>query len=115
MSGDRFNVDLLDPEDPFEIDDGNRPHLHKHLPTDDTGRPIAVGPEDILDVYLCGDPWFYEARKEGAADWLMVGSLPGLVICVPLAPPNSKDVRRCRPIGIYKPSLEERIRYLRGD
>jgi len=28
----RLDVDLLDPEDPFEIDDGNRVHLYKHLP-----------------------------------------------------------------------------------
>jgi hypothetical protein len=72
-------------------------------------------PTDILDAYLYGDPTFYEAVEEGAADWLMVGSVPGLVICVPLAPPRSGDVRRCRPIGIYQPSAKDRIRYLRGE
>lgn len=79
----RFNVDLLDPDDPLEIDDGNRPYLVKHLPMDDTGRPVAVGPEDILDAYICGDPLFYAARETGPADWLMLGSVPGIVLCVP--------------------------------
>jgi hypothetical protein len=111
----RFDWRLLDTEDPFEIDDGNRPHLFKHLPTDGRGRPVAVGPDDILDIYLYGDPSFYEASEDGPADWLMVGMVPGLTICVPLAPPNHGDARRCRPIGIYKTSEADRIRYLRGD
>jgi hypothetical protein len=111
----RFDWRLLDTEDPFEIDDGNRPHLFKHLPTDGRGRPVAVGPEDILDVYLYGDPSFYKASEDGPADWLMVGMVPGLTICVPLAPPNHGDAGRCRPIGVYKTSEADRIRYLRGD
>jgi hypothetical protein len=111
----RLDPDLLDPENPFEIDDGNRVHLIKHLPEDDQGRPVAVGPEDVLDAYIYGDPIFYKADEDGAADWLMVGMVPGLVICVPIAPPNNGDARRCRPIGIYKPSVEDRNRYLRGE
>jgi hypothetical protein len=111
----RLDIDLLDPENPFEIDDGNRVHLVRHLPEDDRGRPVAVGPEDILDLYLYGDPMYYPARDGGPADWLMVGTVPGLTLCVPLAPPNSGNVRFCRPIGMYKASAELRIRYLRGD
>jgi hypothetical protein len=111
----RLDPDLLDAENPFEIDDGNRPHLHKHLPEDDRGRLVAIGPEDILDGYICGDPIFYEAKEGGAADWLMMAQVPGLVICVPVTPPNSGDVRFCRPIGIYKPSVDDRNRYLRGE
>jgi hypothetical protein len=111
----RFDFDLLDPEDPFEIDEGNRPHLYKHLPQDDSGQLVAVGPEDILDAYIYGDSRYYEAKEGGQADWLMIGSVPGLVIIVPLAPPNSGDVRSCRPIGIYKPSVEQKNRYLRGE
>jgi hypothetical protein len=111
----RFELNLLNDENPFEIDDSNRLHLHKHLPEDDKGRFVVVGPEDILDAYLYGDPRFYEAKEGGAADWLMIGSVPGLVILVPLAPPKSGDVSSCRPIGIYKPSMEERNRYLRGE
>jgi hypothetical protein len=111
----RFDIDLLDPENPFEIDDGNRVHLIKHLPEDDHGRPVPVGPEDLLDIYLYGDPSYFEANEDGAADWLMVGIVPGLMVCVPLAPPNSRDARTCRPIGIYSPSGEDRRRYLRGE
>jgi hypothetical protein len=113
--GGRFDIDLLDSEDPFEIDDGNRIHLFKHLAEDDRGRLVAVGPEDILDVYLYGDPDYEPARADGDADWVMIGTVPGLVVCVPLALPNCGDVRLCRPIGIYKASTAERSRYLRGD
>jgi hypothetical protein len=111
----RFDVDLLDSENPFEIDGGNGPHLNKHLPDDDHGRPVAVGPMDILDVYLNGDPTFYEASEAGPADWLMIGMVPGLTVCIPLAPPNSGDGRFCRPIGIYEASDEVKDRYLRGE
>lgn len=111
----RFDWRLLDREDPFEIDNGNRPHLHKHLPDDTHGNPVPVGPEDVLDVYLYGDPCFFYADDEGQADWLMVGMVPGLIICVPLAPPKHGDVRVCRPIGIYRVSEENKVRYLRGE
>jgi hypothetical protein len=111
----RFDFRLLDAEDPFEIDDGNRPHLFKHLPVDGRGRLVAVGPDDVLDVYLYGDPLFFAAKEGGPADWLMIGMVPGLTVNVPLAPPNSGDARKCRPIGIYKASEVDRSRYMRGD
>lgn len=57
---------------------------------------MAVGPEDLLDVYPYGEPSFFEADEDGPADWLMVGMVPGLTVCVPLAPPNHGDARRCR-------------------
>lgn len=107
---DRFDPDLLDPDDPFEMDMGNLPHLHKHLPTE-RGRQIVVGPEDLLDVFLFGRPLFYPADPAGEADWLMVGELPGLVVSVPLAAPNRADVSKCRPIGIYKASASLKDRY----
>lgn len=110
----RFDLDLLDPEDPFEVDGGNKVHLFKHLPSDDGGKPVTVDPEDALDVYIYGDPDYYPADEGGQADWLMVGMVPGLLLCIPLAPPKSGDVRFCRPIGIYTPSREDRNRYLRG-
>ena len=69
----RLDLDLLDPEDPFEIDGGNRVHMIKHLPSDDAGKPVAVGPEDVLDLYLYGDPDYYPAKEDGPADWLMIG------------------------------------------
>jgi len=110
-----FDYDRLDPENPLEIDDGNRVHLLKHLPTDDRGQSVAVGVNDILDLYVLGNPVYDPARKGGWADWLMVGEVPGLIICVPLAQPKSGDVRFCRPIGIYKAPAALRDRYLRGD
>ena len=111
----RFEPDLLDAQEPFEIDDGNRVHLFKHLLEDDLGKRVVVSPDDVLDVYLYGDPAYFEADEDGEADWLMVGMVPGLTICVPLAPPRSGDARTCRPIGIYSPSVEDRRRYLRGE
>lgn len=111
----RFNLDLLDDEDPFEFDERNLPHLFKHLLTDDTGRSIAVGPPDIVDAFLYGDPSFYDAADDGDADWLMLGQVPGLVIEVPLAPSNSGNYSQCRPIGLYAPNRADRLRYLRGE
>jgi hypothetical protein len=32
MDRTRFDPELLDEHDPFDIDDGNRPHLAKHSP-----------------------------------------------------------------------------------
>jgi hypothetical protein len=32
MNRKRFDPELLDDDDPFEIDDNNRPHLAKHYP-----------------------------------------------------------------------------------
>jgi hypothetical protein len=110
----RFDYNLLDPWDPFEIDDGNRVHLYKHLLTDDAGRSVVVEIADILDAYRDGDPGFIEAAA-GRADWLMLACIPGLVIAVPLARPNSGDVTKCRPIGLQKPRTEDRVRYLKGD
>jgi hypothetical protein len=52
---DRLDPDLLDPDDPFELDMGNLHHMHKHL-ANEQGRTISVGPEDALDVFLFGDP-----------------------------------------------------------
>jgi hypothetical protein len=91
----RFDLEALDPDDPFELDSGNLPHLTKHAP---------LTAEDALDAWSYGDPLFYPAAEEGPADWLMVARIPGTIVVVPLAPPRSGDPRQCRPIGIYEPS-----------
>jgi hypothetical protein len=110
MDRGRFDINLLDPDDPFEIDDGNRPHLYKHLPVV-AGKPITVGVEDLYDVYTFGNPLFYPAREDGAADWLMIGKVPGLILVVPLAPPSTFNPAQCRPIGLYTATDRERRRY----
>jgi hypothetical protein len=107
-----FHPLTLDDEDPFEIDDVNRPHLYKHL-VSDTGHPTAVGIADIYDIYYNDDPVFFVAEKEGDATWLMIGEVPGLRLLTPLADAESGDVTKCRPIGLYVPSLQQRARYER--
>jgi len=85
---DRFNVDDLDEDWPFEIDQ-QASHLFKHP---------GLGLDDIRDVWT-SEPLFYPAKPP--AHWLMVAEVSGRVLAVPLAPPNTGDVRRCRPIGCY--------------
>jgi hypothetical protein len=83
VSGERFDPDLLDEEDPFEID-AQAAHLFKHP---------RLGIDDIDDVWA-SDPVFYAAKPP--AHWLMCAEV------VPLAPARSGDPRRCRPIGCYE-------------
>lgn len=84
--------ELLDDDDPFEVDAGNHAHLFKHG---------HYGYDDLLDVFAC-DPIFFPAQLGGAAEWLMVAQTPGEpALVVPLAPPQSGDSSRARPIGIY--------------
>lgn len=115
MARKRFDYNLLDAEDPFEIDEGNRPHLYKHLPTDDGDRYVRVGVEDIYDAFWDGDASYFEPANDKGADWLMVATLPGLIICVALAPPNSGDYKKCRPISVFKANAANREKYLRGE
>jgi len=86
--GDRFELEALDDDEPFEIDD-QAAHLFKHAP---------LGVDDVRDVWA-SDPLFYPATPP--AHWLMVAEVAGQVLVVPLAPPDSGDLARCRPIGCY--------------
>lgn len=100
----RLALERLDERDPFELDAGNIPHLAKHAP---------FTHEHLREALLFGEPLFYPAAEAGEADWLMVAELAGEgVVMVPLAPAVSGDVRRCRPIGIYRagPALAGRYR-----
>ncbi len=54
--------------------------------------------DDIGDVWA-SEPLFYPAKPP--AHWLMVAEVAGDVLAVPLAPSNSGDPTRCRPIGCY--------------
>lgn len=91
------------PEDPFELDNVNRPHLFKHN---------HYGEADLKDIYW--DALYYPAREGDGADWLMVGQPPGEPpLVVPLAPPRSGDPRKARPIGLYPATGQLRDDYLR--
>ena len=98
MADDRFDLDLLDDEDPFEID-AQAAHLFKHP---------RLGIEDIRDVWT-SDPMFYPAKPP--AHWLMVAEVEGTVLVVPLAPTHHGDPKRCRPIGCYPASNHLADRY----
>lgn len=94
----RFDFDLLDDEDPFEIDE-QAAHLFKH---------VGLGLDDIHDVWR-SEPLFYPAKPP--AHWLMVSEVGGWVLVVPLAPPGSGDPTKCRPIGCYAAAGHLATRY----
>lgn len=100
----RFDPDLLDDEDPFEVDH-QRAHLFKHA---------RLGLADVHEAWE-GDPLFYEAQPP--AHWLLVSEVGGRVLAVPLAPSRSGNPRKCRPIGCYEvtgPLAEDYRRDLGG-
>jgi hypothetical protein len=65
---------------------------------------------DVYDVWDA-DPLFYPAIPP--AHWLMVAEVAGAVLVVPLAPPDSNDATRCRPIGCYVASTRLADQYRR--
>jgi hypothetical protein len=84
----RFDYELLDDEDPFEIDI-QLAHLFKHE---------KLGVADARDVWD-DDPRFYPARYP-PAHWLLTGEVPGGdILTVPLCPGKTPD--KARPIGVY--------------
>ena len=99
----RFDYELLDAAEPFELDDTNIPHLYKHE---------TFSQDDLWDVWA-GDPVFIEAFADGHADWLMVAEVATQILVVPLAPADSGDVTKARPIGLYVTRNQDLInRYL---
>lgn len=93
-----FDLDALDESEPFEID-AQAAHLFKHP---------RLGIDDVGDVWR-SDPVFYPAKPP--AHWLMVSEVSGRVLVVPLAPSNSGDASKCRPIGCYEASAVLAARY----
>ncbi|MHB8439813.1 MAG: hypothetical protein ACYDD4_11720 [Acidimicrobiales bacterium] len=93
-----LDLDLLDEDDPFEIDE-QAAHLFKHA---------SLGIDDLYDVWR-SDPLFYPARPP--AHWLMVSQVAGRVLVVPLAPTDSGDPTKCRPIGCYDAAEQLAKRY----
>ena len=79
---------------------GKQPHLFKHA---------GLGIDDIQDVWQ-SDPPFYPAKP--SADWLMVAEVHGEILVVPLAPSDSNDPTRCRPIGCHVAAQHLAGRYL---
>lgn len=98
MVSGHFDLDLLDDEDPFEID-AQAAHLFKHP---------HLGIDDIHDVWS-SDPLFYPAVPP--AHWLMCAEIDGRVLVVPLAPSRHGDPARCRPIGCYEASQDLSAQY----
>lgn len=93
-----IDLDQLDDKDPFEIDD-QAAHLFKHP---------RLGVEDVYELWQ-SDPLFYPA--EPPAQWPMVGEVAGRVLVVPLAPPDSGESTKCRPIGCYEAAVRLAERY----
>jgi hypothetical protein len=94
----RFDINLLDDDDPFEVDE-QVAHLFKHG---------ALGLDDVYEVWQ-SDPLFYPAKPP--AHWLMVSEVGGRVLVVPLASPDSEDLAKCRPIGCYDAADHLKKRY----
>jgi hypothetical protein len=85
----RFDYELLDEADPFEVDT-QLAHMFKHE---------GLGLEDAYDVWD-DDPRFYPAVYR-PAHWLLTGEVPGnQVLTIPLCP--GKTPERARPIGLYQ-------------
>lgn len=66
------------------------------VPTQARSQTLTL--DDIQEVWN-SDPLFYPAKPP--AHWLMVAEVAGEVLVVPLAPSDSGDETRCRPIGCY--------------
>jgi len=110
----RFDLSLLDPDDPFEVDSMNWPHLYKHAFARPNGRPLTIELSDILDAYVWGAALFYPADLgHGDAHWFLVTAIENVVVTVPLAPARSGDPTKCRPIGLYAASRSEQDQYRR--
>jgi len=91
------NLDALDQDDPFELDDANLAHLAKHA-------PYTV--DDVFDVFV-GAPIFTDAKPP--AVWLMIGPVPGDVLVVPLV--RARSPKQLRPIGVYRADRRHREVY----
>lgn len=86
-----FDVQALDPEDPFELDDVNSPHLAKHAGCD---------PELLYSLWA-GERRYFRAAH-GPADWFLVAEVGGLVYNAVLMPSEYSGSTKCRPIGLME-------------
>lgn len=95
-----LDPDLLDAEEPFEVDDATRRQFN--LP--------HLGIDRVLDIWASG-PLFYPAKPP--AHWLMCAEVGGRVLIVPIARSREGNFRRCRPIGCYEASKSLAAQYRR--
>ncbi len=95
-----MDLDFLDAEKPFEVDDQARQRFERS----------RHGLDDMLDIWASG-PLFYPAKPP--AHWLMCAEVSGRVLIVPLAPARTGDRRRCRPIGCFEASKNLEAQYRR--
>ncbi|MFN2593503.1 MAG: hypothetical protein ABR579_01275 [Actinomycetota bacterium] len=103
MAPDRFDPDLLDALDPFEIDDGNRAQLSKW---------DGLTHDDLLEAWR-GEPRLFMAPDEFPADWDLVSEVASVgTIVVPLARAKSGDPSKARPLTVFKANLRTQARYL---
>jgi hypothetical protein len=85
-----ISPDELDDDDPFEIDDDNRPHLVKH----------GFDETDLYEVWDGVPAWAPDAKHPGRLK--LHGPVPGAYLVVPCDEPKSGDPRKCRPITIFE-------------
>ena len=112
---DRLNVDLLDSDEPFEIDQDNAPHLAKHLLMVD-GKSVRVSIDDVSELFTWGAVRFYEGDPaRGPAHWLIVCRIEDVVVTVPIVPAANGDPSKCRPIGLFETTGKDRDAYLKDE
>jgi hypothetical protein len=97
----RLDLDALDDDAPFEIDD-QAAHLFKHATLASTTSTTS------------GDPTRCSTPPNPRPTGLMVAEVAGNVLVVPIAPPDSGDPSRCRPIGCY-PAAQHLVDRYRED
>ncbi len=91
---DPFNVDDLDPRDPFQIDERNAPHLAKHEGCD---------PELLYSMWVSECRFFPAAH--GPADWFMVADVGGEFFVAALMRSAVASDGKCRPVGLRRAPL----------
>ncbi|HWL41296.1 MAG TPA: hypothetical protein VNQ73_00030 [Ilumatobacter sp.] len=90
-----LDLDRLNQDDPFEVDQVNAAHLakHDHFATD-----------DLYDAFA-DNPIFVGAPHEPAL-WLMIAEIPGDIVIIPLM--RARNPTQVRPIGIYRANTRYR-------
>jgi len=74
------------------------------------GRQIVITIDDVKDYYPAAR--FYEGDPaRGPAHWLIVCRVDGVVVTVPIVPAKSGNPAKCRPIGLFATTGEDRLAY----